>query len=253
MNFSETKNLKLFTSRIVVVFISLLIVSTTMNAQYFQKKIKGNGEITSITRTISDYNKISVGGNFDVTLVKGKVGTITIKTDENLLEYIETDVEKGSLSIKEKKGYQIRPKKQVEITIPFDEIEVLSLAGSGSIFTDDNIKSNKLKLSLAGSGNLDIKVTAKDLDTNIAGSGNIKLNGTSNEFECSIAGSGNLNGNKLKAKVANVKIAGSGNIKIDVQNEIHAKIVGSGNVIYTGNPKIVKSKSTGSGSIKNKN
>lgn len=253
MNFSETKKHKILTPKIILVFISLLFINTTINAQYFQKNIKGNGDITTITRTASDYNKIGVGGNFNVTLVKGKEGKITIKADENLLEYIETEVEKGNLSIKVKKGYQIRPKKQVEIIIPFEEIEAVSLAGSGAIFTSDIIKSNDLKLSLAGSGNMDLKVSAKDLDTNIAGSGNIILNGTSDEFECSIAGSGNLNGNKLKAKVANVKIAGSGNIKIDVQNEIHAKIVGSGNVIYTGNPKIVKSKSTGSGSIKMKN
>lgn len=253
MNFSKTKKLKLTTSKILVAFISFFLISTTSNAQFFQKKIKGNGNITTVTRTISDYNKIGVGGDFNVTLVKGNENTITIKADENLLEYIETEVDKSSLSIKIKKGYQIRPKKRVEITIPFNIIEGVSLAGSGIIQTNDIIKSNNLKLSLAGSGKIDLEVAAKDLDTNIAGSGNIYLIGTTNKFECSISGSGNINGNNLKVKIVDVKIAGSGNLKVNVLEEINAKIAGSGNVIYSGDPEIIKSKSAGSGSVRKKN
>ncbi len=253
MNFSKSQQLKLITSKILFVFIAIFLMSTTSNAQFFQKKIKGNGDVETINRSLGDYDKIAVGGDFRVELVKGAEGTITIKADENLLEFIETEVKNGNLAIKVKKGYQIRSKKNIEITIPFEEIEGVSLAGSGTIRTNDEIKSNDLKLSLAGSGNMDLTISSKDLDTNIAGSGNIKLTGNTNEFKCSIAGSGNLNGYNLKATITTVSIAGSGNIKVDALTEIHAKIAGSGNVIYTGNPEIVKSKSAGSGSVKKKN
>ena len=253
MNFFKIQQLNLITSKLLVVFVAVLFISTSSNAQFFQKKIKGNGDIETITRSVSDYNKIGIGGDFDVELVKGTEGTITIKADENLLEFIETDVENGNLTIKVKKGYQIKPKKQITIKVPFIDIESVSLAGSGSIFTNNSIDSNDLKLSLAGSGNMDLIVSSKGLDTNIAGSGNVKLSGNTNEFTCSIAGSGNLNGYNLNVSIANAKIAGSGNIKINVTNEIHSSIAGSGNVIYTGNPDIVKSKSAGSGSVKKKN
>lgn len=253
MNFFNIKNQNTITTKIVAFSLFLFLSNTTINAQYFQKKIKGNGEIKTIIRNVSDYNKIGIGGDFDVTLVKGKEGTITIKAEENLLEYIETEVKKGDLSVKIKKGYQIRSNKKIEITIPFEEIDGVSLAGSGLIYTNDVINSKEFKLSLAGSGTMDLKISAKDLDTNIAGSGNITLHGNSDKFECSIAGSGNLNGYNLKSTITTVSIAGSGTIKVDALNEIHAKIAGSGNVIYTGNPEIVKSKAAGSGSIKKKN
>lgn len=249
MIFSTIKKHNIFISKITIAIVSIFFVNTTINAQLFQKKIKGNGDITTITRTVSDYHKIGIAGDFDVKLVKGKEGTITIKADENLLEFIKTEVKNGNLSIKVKKGYQIRPKKQIEITIPYNEINGVSLAGSGNIFSIDEIKSNELKLSLAGSGNMDLKILAKNSDTNIAGSGNIKLKGIASEIRCSIAGSGNLNGYNLKTNKATIKIAGSGNVKIEVTNEVHANIAGSGNVIYTGNPEIVKSKSAGSGSV----
>ena len=256
MNFSNqntTKKTACFSLKTIASIVAIFIISTSINAQFFNKKISGNGDIITKTRSVSDYDKIGVAGSFNVKLYKGNEGTISIKADENLMEYIITKVKNGNLEIKPKKGYNIRSRKTIEITVSFKYLEAVSLAGSGDIYTSDFIKSSKLKLSLAGSGNLDLNVDTGDLDSSIAGSGNIKLNGETKEFSCNIAGSGNLNGLNLKASIANAKIAGSGNIKINAVNEIHAKIAGSGNVIYSGNPDIVKSNSAGSGSIRKKN
>ena len=232
--------------------VALLIISANVNAQMFSKKIKGDGDIITKTRTVTDYDKIGVAGAFDVKLIKGKEGKITIKADKNLMEYIITEVKNGNLKIKTKKGFNIRSSKTIVITIPFKDISAVSLAGSGDVYSDDVIDASDLKLSLAGSGDFNLTVSTKNLTSSIAGSGNMTLKGDSNEFTCSIAGSGNINGYGLKASVATVKIAGSGNVKVHATNEIHARTAGSGNIYYTGNPSVEKTSSAGSGSIKNK-
>ena len=239
--------------KLLTSIVALLIISANLNAQFFTKKVKGNGDIITKTRSVSNYDKIGVAGAFDVKLFKGKEGEITIKADENLMEYIITEVKNGNLKIKSKKGYNIRASKTIVITVPFDDISAVSLAGSGDIYSDDVIDSSNLKLSLAGSGNFNLAISTKKLTSSIAGSGNLTLKGDANEFTCSIAGSGNINAYDLKAKVATVKIAGSGNVKVHVTNEIHAKSAGSGNIYYKGNPSIEKTSSAGSGSIVKKN
>lgn len=232
--------------------IVLLILSAQLSAQMYSKKIKGNGNSTTTERSVSDYDKIGVAGNFNIALVKGKEGKITIKTDENLLEYIITEVENGELKIKTKKGYQIQTKNNIEITIPFEDIESVALAGSGKITSEDIINTSNLNLSLSGSGDLTLKVATKNLNSSTAGSGNITLNGYTNNFNLSIAGSGNVNAYNLKSDIATIKIAGSGNAKVNAINEIHGSSAGSGNIYYSGNPTIVKVKSVGSGSVKKK-
>ena len=82
MNFSKLNNNNISASKIILLFISFFTINTTINAQFFQKTIKGNGDITTIIRNVSDYNKISIGGDFNVTLVKGTEGEIIIKADE---------------------------------------------------------------------------------------------------------------------------------------------------------------------------
>jgi len=239
--------------RLITSIIALLIVSTNLNAQFFTKKVKGNGDIITKTRTVSNYDKIGIAGSFDVKLFKGKEGEITIKADENLMEYIITEVKNGDLKIKTKKGYNIKGSKTIIIKVPFNDISAVSLAGSGDIYSDDIIDSHDLKLSIAGSGNLDLNVSTKNLISSIAGSGNMNLKGDSKEFTCSIAGSGNINSYNMKAAIAIVKIAGSGNAKVHATKEIHANTAGSGDIYYSGNPSIEKTSSVGSGSIKKKN
>ena len=70
--------MKLFSS-----IIAFLIISTSVNAQFFTKKIKGNGNIETETRSVSDYDKIGVAGAFEIQLIKGSEGEITVKADEN--------------------------------------------------------------------------------------------------------------------------------------------------------------------------
>ncbi len=243
---------KIFMKSIFASILTLLFVCTSLNAQNSNKKIKGNGKIITTDRSVSNFDKIGIAGSFDVQLNKGNEGEISIQADENLMEYIITEVKDGQLKIKPKKGYQLKSTKTIQITVSFNDIEEVSLAGSGDVSTSDAINASDLKLNLAGSGDMNLKVSTKNLICKIAGSGNISLNGITDEFSCSIAGSGNLNGYDLKATVASAKIAGSGNIKVNAVSEIHAKIAGSGNVYYTGNPDVEKSNTAGSGSLKKK-
>jgi len=230
-------------------------MSLSVNAQSWwnSKRVKGNGNVTTETRKTSDYEGVSVGGSFDVKLIKGKEGKITLKGEENILKYIITEVKNGTLKVKYKKGVNIRTTRKLTVTIPYRDIEKVALAGSGDITSTGIIKATKLYLSIAGSGNMDVSVDSRDVKTSIAGSGNIKVSGNATELKCTIAGSGNINAYGLKTSTTTAKVAGSGNIKTTVSDEINARVSGSGNIYYKGNPEKINSKSAGSGDIIDKN
>tara|TARA_R110002072_G_scaffold209451_3_gene366971 strand:+ start:2645 stop:3373 length:729 start_codon:yes stop_codon:yes gene_type:complete len=233
----------------------ILTLSFSVNAQSWwnSKKVRGNGNITTETRKTSDYDGVSVGGNFDVELVKGKEGKITLEGEENLLKYIEVEVKRGILKIQVEKGVNIRTTRKLVVTVPFTDIEKVSLSGSGDLRSKETIKADKISFSIAGSGNMNVTVDANEVKTNIAGSGNIKVDGKTMDLSCNIAGSGDINAYGLKATSTSAKIAGSGNIRTSVSDKISSKVVGSGNIYYKGNPDKIESKSLGSGSVISRN
>ena len=239
-----------------IILTSLILTLTfAVNAQnwFGSKKIKGNGNVVTVTRTTSDYDGVSVGGSFDVVLVKGKEGKITIEGEENIIPYIETEVSGNTLKIKYKKNTNIRTTRRLTVTVPYQSIESVALGGSGKISSDTIIKTESFNVSLGGSGDINVKVNADTVKANIGGSGNINLEGKANNFKCSIAGSGSIKAYGLETVELKANVAGSGSIKATVKSKISAKLVGSGSVYYKGNPKHINSKSVGSGDIIERN
>jgi len=227
----------------------ILLVSTIMQAQIFSKKIIGNEHKIETTRTTSDYNDISVSGSFDVKLIKGKEGKLKIHIEENLLPYLITEVSKGKLKIRWKKGVNIRTKKEVLIEIPFQSLESVALAGSGKIYSNETIKEDTLKIALSGSGDIVLTIDTELTKTSISGSGSVKLKGVSNALKCSLAGSGDFSGKSFKCQNVSISIAGSGDASVFASETLSASVAGSGDIAYYGNPKTENISVSGSGEV----
>lgn len=231
-----------------ILLIAIALISGTIQSQ---KKIKGNGKMTTVTRTTPDYNQINCAGSFDFILVAGNEGTIKIDGEENLLEYIVTEVKNGNLIVKSKNRINLRSSnnKTIKITIPFKDIDNVSLAGSGNLRNEDKIMATNFNVSLAGSGKLALHIESSYTKASLAGSGDITLRGSANDLVANISGSGDFHGFDLLTNNTNVSVSGSGDADVYCKESLKARIAGSGNIKYKGQPKIEDTKVAGSGKI----
>ena len=235
-----------------ILTLSLVLFSILATAQWNKKKIRGNGNVVTIERNVGEYDAIASAGWFDVILVSGKEGTITLKGEENLLEYIETEVKNGKLTIKKEKGVNLSSSKWrngIEVTIPIEDISAVSSAGSGNVISKTTIKADTFKASVAGSGDVTLAVEASDLKASLSGSGDMDLSGSANTLTVSVAGSADIDAFDLTADYVTANVAGSGKLNVTAKEEIKARVSGSGDITYKGNPTKIDSKSSGSGNI----
>lgn len=237
-----------------ILFASIIILGaqfTLAQTIFGNKKIQGNGKVISVQRTINDYDQIQVHGSLDVDLIIGKEGIIEIEAEENLIEYITSNIDGDKLIIRTQKGYYIRPslRKRIKIIVPIEHIDEIELLGSGDVECVDLIKANHLNASVKGSGDINLNISAKSLNAEVNGSGDIDLKGTANHFEVSVNGSGDVSAFKLVAQTASATVSGSGDIQLYVDKELNATTTGSGDIRFKGNPLKVEKKSVGSGGI----
>lgn len=235
----------------VIAICLLVLTAIPAQAQWWGKGVKGDGNMTTITRSVGDYDQVNVGGFFDVVLVAGTEGTLTIEGESNLLEYLVTEVKNGALKIRVEKGKSLKPSRNmmIKVTVPFKDLDGVSLAGSGDVWNEDVIKTDEFKTSVAGSGDLKLRVEANSIDASLAGSGDLTLNGSTRDIEASIAGSGDIHAKNMKAQNADVRVAGSGDIAIHCSKSLKARVSGSGDIDYYGNPDKQDTKVAGSGAI----
>lgn len=214
------------------------------------RRVRGNGKIISEQRSVNSARKIRLAGSYDVELMQGPVTSVKIETDENLLPYIVTAEEDGSLVIRSKDHENLDPTRHIRVYITTDQLESINLVGSGNIIGKSKfIGENELNMRITGSGDINIEVNTPKVTSEIAGSGNIIISGETKDEKINIEGHGNYKAENLKAENAEVHIAGSGDVNVFAENKLVIHIAGSGNVFYKGNAK-VEQHVAGSGTIK---
>lgn len=228
--------------------------ATVSHAQWWgNKKVKGNGNMTTETRNTGDYDGVKCAGSMDYILVAGTEGKIKLEGESNLLEHIITEIKGNDLIIKVEKGVNLSPSwnKTIKVTIPFKDISSVSLAGSGDLWNEDKITASDFDVSLAGSGDMILNVDATSVEGSLAGSGDITLKGNTNNLSLRLAGSGDIHAFGLQSNHTEATIAGSGDIEVVSNQSLKARVSGSGDIEYRGKPSKEDTKVSGSGSISN--
>lgn len=188
----------------------------------------GSGGRVTESRSVSDFDSISLNGSGDVIIEQGGEESLTIETNDNIMQYVTTEVRDGTLHLAVEAPNAVLFTRIV-FTVGVVDLSGLEIAGSGSI-KGDGIETDQLEVSVGGSGN-------------------VELEGTATRQTIDIAGSGRYKGGDLRSETADVSIAGSGKATVWATDGLDVSIAGSGTVEYYGSPTVNFS-SSGSGNTK---
>jgi len=246
------------------------IKAKTNGKSTIRGRIKGDGNIVTVVVNTPEYDIVNLVGSMDVHLEKGVEGNISITTDANLQEIVEVKVVNNKLILKIVDGvHNYSTTSGIHITVPFEEISQVHLDGSGDIDSKDiivcrdfktsvdgsgdivlEVKATNVKARIDGSGDLKLQVDAAEVRAGVGGSGDIKLSGLTDYFKVNVTGSGGVWGFNLESQITDVSITGSGDAKVVAREKLKARVVGSGDIIYKGNPSNNNSSTVGSGDIR---
>jgi len=192
--------------------------------------VKGSRNIQNEKRNLADFKTIEVGGIFEVEVVANKEFSVEVEADDNLLQYIKTEVHNGTLEISTEK--RISPKERIRVRISAPNIERLEVSGAS-------------KLSLADVKNDTLRVDA-------SGASKIKVDGETRNLEVELSGASRLDAENLKAENVNVDGSGASSANVNVSGDLKADLSGASKVTYTGNPRNLEKSTSGASSVKGK-
>ncbi|MEI8226255.1 MAG: head GIN domain-containing protein [Bacteroidota bacterium] len=255
-------------SKYIILFIGALIISLSSCLEDLLC-VRGNGITETEIRRSGMFYRLENSTSIDVVYKKADTTGITIKADENLLEYIVTETNDNTLEIKARTGntcLDFKERPLITITSPnleqaiisgsgafiademFGDAMIIKMSGSGDI-SAERVSCTGLTVMLSGSGNINIKnCQSITSDIFLSGSGSINIKGKSEDCDVKITGSGEVFAENFLLGSASVIISGSGNAFINVEHALTGIISGSGNIYLKGNPTISQTIS-GSGKI----
>lgn len=192
--------------------------------------IKGSGNVQNEKRNVANFNALEVGGIFEVEVVAQKDFSVEVEADDNLLQYIKTEVNGDTLEIRTEKS--ISPKNTIRVRISAPNIENLQVSGAS-------------KLSLANLKNDTLKVDA-------SGASKINIGGETRNLEVELSGASKLDAENLKSENARIDGSGASNAAVNVSGDLRADLSGASKVTYTGNPRNLEKSTSGASCVRGK-
>lgn len=207
--------------------------------------VAGSGVTTSQNRTVPAFDRIDVGGQYDVAVRVGGTRSLVLEGDDNLLPLIRTEVRDGTLHVESDED--LDPSNGIRIEIAVESLRGIHSGGSSDVVVRD-VRAPAFEASVSGSSELTANGQFGDLSTSISGSGEIHMNGTAEAIDGEVSGSGELDLLQVRARAARIDVSGSGDAAVQVSERLDASVSGSGGVRYAGRPA-VNANISGSGSV----
>jgi hypothetical protein len=233
---------------------------------------EGSGVMKTESRPLSAFASVnlSTGGTLEVT--QGDQLALTIEAEDNLLPLLTSDVKENRLTLGTIPNTTFRATKAITYRLSVITLEQLTisgsgtakiatlnaptfnfeLGGSGTLMLGTLTGNTQLVLNIGGSGNARIDaLKGQTIAINLKGSGNVTLKGEASDQQLSIEGSGTYDGEGLVSLNAQVYVAGDGDATLNVRDRLEVESLGSGDVLYVGNPTVSRT-ITGSGGVRQK-
>ncbi len=214
----------------LITVLVLALVAGQASAFSFPKNIKGSGDMETRELDLDSFDKIDIGGAFDLHVTLGKKQMVKVTIDDNLWDNLEADVDGHQLELDWDKS--CRPDSDCHVEIVVRSLKEISIHGAGDVEIED--------------------FEGESFGYFLSGAGSLKMDGKVDELKIRVSGAGDADTRKLKAKHVDISVSGAGDAEVFASESIRARVSGVGSIDYYGDPEEKETRVSGIGSIKRK-
>ncbi|GAL84992.1 hypothetical protein MYP_2220 [Sporocytophaga myxococcoides] len=211
--------------------------------------VKSTGKIAQERRIVKGSFFIRIEDNINLIFKNNLGDTIIVEAGENLLKKITTDHDGTYLKIKNNNtcNWVRTYKKDIKVFIDAVKFKDFFFMGYGTVSNEGILKKDKLFIHNYSNTDINLNVDLEYLWLDMDMLGNVSITGNTKEFYGINYGSGQLKVNTLNSKIVSLTNQGPGMSYVFSDSIFYSTIKGTGNVYYSGNPKIIGTHRQGSG------
>jgi len=213
----------------------LLVIILFVIGQFVNAQDSGNKNVVKESRDLPSFTGINTGGALSVVVEISDKQSVTIETDENLQDKVQTEVKGDVLFIK---SYKLKNPSKLNAYITLPDFESLSSSGATDVKCPSPIENNEFHLEASGASSVlfnDVKFDY--LESTITGAADVKMAGNATTHNLKVTGAGNFKGKGLITQKTIYDLSGASDASLNVTDEVIGEKKGAASVSYTGNPK----------------
>lgn len=233
-----------------LVVAAALIISFSSCDYIGRERIRGNGEIKSEIREEKGFQSIDISGAIKVFIKQDSAYSVRVEADANILEHVETYMQKNTLIIKPESGYNFRPTRSIKVYVSGPSFRYIEVSGASSVESENRISSaDEFFINLSGASEAVLSVKSPSVGVETTGASTATLSGETRELSINGSGASNAKCFDLLTENAHVDISGASNAQVFASVKLDAHASGASDVRYKGNAAVTQDVS-GAGSVK---
>jgi hypothetical protein len=206
------------------------------------RAFNGSGTVVTEPREVSGFSAIDLQGTGALRITQGTAETMAVRTDDNILPLITTEVRDGTLRIAIDTSEHRHGIDPTELTydVAVASLRALSVSGAARI-EGTSLATADLRLEVNGAAHVSLEdLHATSLHVASAGGSDFVVTGTADAQEVVIDGAADYRARELASRTATVRINGAGHATLRISESLDAEIVEAGTVEYVGQPTVVQ-------------
>ena len=180
--------------------------------------IIGSGNIASQSRAVSDFSKVALSGVGRLEIQHSGTESLTVRADDNLLEYMRSEVRNGVLILGNDPGVNLKSDNDIVYILTVSELDSLTVAG----VTWTDVRGIDTEL----------------FTVNVSGVAIVKAKGSADRQRVIVTGVAIYDAAGLDSRIVNIDVSGVSGATVKASEQLNGSVKGLSTLEYIGNPTV---------------
>ncbi|MEE9373675.1 MAG: DUF2807 domain-containing protein [Saprospiraceae bacterium] len=234
----------------------LIIFSLVFALSQRNHFIELSDNITTVTKEISNFNKVSATDDFKVFITFSKnQESLKIEANENLHEYIIVKKENGVLKLSTQNyshNHKNSSKEHLVAYITAKHLNAIQGHDDAEIELTNMLKTTTLNIDLDDDAVLKGKIRVDNLTIDLDDDAELDLEGNVKEMKARVNGDSKITGYRLETHNLNIKLMDDSDARLTVTGQINVTARHDSQFTYKGSGKIIKEQTSGDAEVEHK-
>lgn len=208
----------------------------------------GNGNVVTEEREVTaDFTEVRGSAGLDVSLTQGSENKIVVEADENLLQYIETNIEEGKLHVTTSENIGRSKAKNVYVT--YKSLDNVEASSGADVTVNSVLKSQNLSLKSSSGAALEVEIFAQHLTARTSSGSEMKVSGKASTLNADASSGSELDAKELLVLNCTAEASSGAEVTVNVKENLETNVSSGGDINFYGDPISVNSNKSHSGSV----
>ncbi len=210
---------------------------------------KADGRQSTQTREANNFNGIEVGQGIRTNVSIGDEERVEVVAPDDVIDLLTTEVSKGKLDIKWKKGSSIKSTRHAVVNVTAKSLNSIVANSGASVDCADTIVSSSFYLSSTSGAKVKVVVRAENFDGKCSSGAKIEVGGSAQNVGLNASSGARFEADSLVASNGEAHSSSGALVNINATNTLKAEASSGGRIRYIGSPSMSDVSSSSGGSI----